>query len=74
MTKVLTVTNTHARAHAQTYGDYFLAETIEAQNETNHCLAADVYGKAVGFMSVCSEVNIAFLQVTNAATAYERSL
>ncbi|XP_064621787.1 cilia- and flagella-associated protein 61-like isoform X2 [Lineus longissimus] len=56
-----------------TYGDYFLAELIEAQDEDMQCLVAEeisitetehttvVEGTAVGFMSICSEVNVNLL-------------
>ena len=47
----------------QTYGDYFLAEMIEAQDESNHSLVAEVNGKAIGYMSICADVNIQLLQV-----------
>ncbi|ERE71885.1 Acyl-CoA N-acyltransferase containing protein [Cricetulus griseus] len=43
------------------YGEYFLAELIEAQDEENHAVVCEVEGKAVGFMSVCSHVNLALL-------------
>nr|XP_002126453.1 cilia- and flagella-associated protein 61 [Ciona intestinalis] len=46
----------------ETYGDYFLAEMIEAQDEDNHSIVAEVGGKAVGFLSVCSHVNVKLLQ------------
>ncbi|XP_004687196.1 PREDICTED: cilia- and flagella-associated protein 61 [Condylura cristata] len=41
-----------------TYGEYFLAELIEAQDEENHAVVCEVEGIAVGFMSVCSRVNM----------------
>ncbi|XP_055494965.1 cilia- and flagella-associated protein 61 [Leucoraja erinacea] len=44
-----------------TYGEYFLAELIEAQDETNHAAVCEVNNMAVGFMSVCSEVNVDLL-------------
>ncbi|XP_030052087.1 cilia- and flagella-associated protein 61 [Microcaecilia unicolor] len=44
-----------------TYGEYFLAELIEAQDEDNHAVVCEVMGTAVGFMSVCSEVNVQLL-------------
>lgn len=44
-----------------TYGDFFLAELIEAQDEDNKCVVADVKGTAVGFMSVCSKVDVELL-------------
>ncbi|CAO2578501.1 Cilia- and flagella-associated protein 61 [Lemmus lemmus] len=43
------------------YGEYFLAELIEAQDEENHSVVCEVEGKAVGFMSVCSSVNLPLL-------------
>jgi len=48
----------------QAYGNYFLAETIEAQDEHNHAIVAEVGGKAIAFMSICDHVNIDLLQVT----------
>lgn len=44
-----------------TYGEYFLAELIEAQDEENHAVVCEVDGVAVGFMSVCSRVNLPLL-------------
>ncbi|MGH0137710.1 UNVERIFIED_CONTAM: hypothetical protein FKN15_036573 [Acipenser sinensis] len=46
---------------AVTYGDYFLAELIEAQDEENHAVVCEVEGTAVGFMSLCSDINIKLL-------------
>ncbi|XP_078590142.1 cilia- and flagella-associated protein 61-like isoform X1 [Branchiostoma floridae x Branchiostoma japonicum] len=43
------------------YGDYFLAELIEAQDDNNHCVIAEVEGTAIGFMSVSNEVNTSLL-------------
>ncbi|XP_049724742.1 cilia- and flagella-associated protein 61 isoform X1 [Elephas maximus indicus] len=45
----------------ETYGEYFLAELIEAQDEENHAVVCEVEGVAVGFMSVCSTVNMQLL-------------
>uniref|UniRef100_A0A6J0TCM6 L-amino-acid oxidase n=1 Tax=Pogona vitticeps TaxID=103695 RepID=A0A6J0TCM6_9SAUR len=45
----------------ETYGEYFLAELIEAQDEDNLAVVCEDDGVAVGFMSVCSEVNIQLL-------------
>ncbi|XP_069464175.1 cilia- and flagella-associated protein 61 [Ambystoma mexicanum] len=46
----------------ETYGNYFLAELIEAQDEQNFAVVGEDNGVAVGFMSVCSEVNLKLLQ------------
>eukprot|EP00929_Paragymnodinium_shiwhaense_P013279 TRINITY_DN121142_c0_g1_i1.p1 TRINITY_DN121142_c0_g1~~TRINITY_DN121142_c0_g1_i1.p1 ORF type:complete len:1535 (-),score=494.46 TRINITY_DN121142_c0_g1_i1:571-5175(-) len=40
------------------YGDYFIAELIEAQNEENKALVAEVDGRAVGLMCLTSDVDI----------------
>ncbi|KAM4770899.1 cilia- and flagella-associated protein 61 [Rhinophrynus dorsalis] len=45
-----------------TYGEYFLAELIAAQDENSHAVVCEDKGTAVGFMSVCSEVNVKLLQ------------
>ncbi|XP_006860809.1 PREDICTED: uncharacterized protein C20orf26 homolog [Chrysochloris asiatica] len=45
----------------ETYGEFFLAELIEAQDEENHAVVCEVEGIAVGFMSVCSRVNMQLL-------------
>ncbi|XP_015261483.1 PREDICTED: cilia- and flagella-associated protein 61 [Gekko japonicus] len=45
----------------ETYGEYFLAELIEAQDDENVAVVCEEEGKAVGFMSVCSKVNIELL-------------
>jgi hypothetical protein len=44
-----------------TYGDYFLAELIEAQDESNKAIVAEVDGTAIGFMSVSCDVDIDLL-------------
>ncbi|EDO37268.1 predicted protein [Nematostella vectensis] len=43
------------------YGNFFLAELIEAQDSENKCLVADVNGTAVGFMSICSQMEARIL-------------
>ncbi|XP_074649430.1 cilia- and flagella-associated protein 61-like [Tubulanus polymorphus] len=45
----------------KTYGDYFLAELIEAQDDKMQCLVAEVEGTAIGFMSICKDVNYSLL-------------
>ncbi|KAM4041905.1 cilia- and flagella-associated protein 61 isoform 2-T2 [Anomaloglossus baeobatrachus] len=52
----------HNDALTATYGEYFLAELIKAQDEHNHAVVCEDQGFAVGFMSVCSEVNVQLLQ------------
>ncbi|KAM9316787.1 cilia- and flagella-associated protein 61 [Gastrophryne carolinensis] len=45
-----------------TYGEYFLAELINAQDDQNHAVVCEDHGTAVGFMSVSEEVNVQLLQ------------
>merc|ERR1719362_1417733 len=40
------------------YGEYFIAELIEAQNEENKALVAEVDGRAVGLLCLTSDVDI----------------
>eukprot|EP00971_Amphidinium_carterae_P126800 2512086-Amphidinium_carterae.1 len=40
------------------YGEYFIAELIEAQNEENKALVAEVDGRAVGMMCLTSNVDV----------------
>ncbi|XP_006015481.2 cilia- and flagella-associated protein 61 [Alligator sinensis] len=51
----------HSETLRETYGEYFLAEMIEAQDEDNHAVVCEDNGAAVGFMCVCSQVNIQLL-------------
>ncbi|OAF64017.1 hypothetical protein A3Q56_08280, partial [Intoshia linei] len=41
----------------KTYGEYFLAELIEAQDNTMKCIVAEVNGRAIAFMSISTEVS-----------------
>ena len=40
------------------YGEYFLAELVEAQNEENRALVAEVDGRATGLMCLTADVDI----------------
>ncbi|KAH9523040.1 Cilia- and flagella-associated protein 61 [Bulinus truncatus] len=44
-----------------TYGDYFLAELIEAQDPEMQCLVAEVEKTSYGFMSISTDVNLDLL-------------
>ncbi|KAK6999486.1 cilia- and flagella-associated protein 61 [Biomphalaria glabrata] len=44
-----------------TYGDYFLAELIEAQDAEMQCLVAEVEKTSYGFMSISTDVNLDLL-------------
>ena len=41
----------------ETYGEYFLAELIAAQNDTNKALVAQVKDKAIGLMGITSDLD-----------------
>ncbi|CAG2250100.1 Cilia- and flagella-associated protein 61 [Mytilus edulis] len=49
--------NRHSDMLKMAYGDFFLAELIEAQDDHMQCLVAEVEGTAVGFMSISNDVN-----------------
>lgn len=42
----------------EVYGEFFIAELIEAQNEENRALVAEVDGRAVGLMCLTSDVDV----------------
>lgn len=44
------------------YGEFFLAEMIQAQDEENKALVAEVGDKSVGLMSLSSEMDVVVLQ------------
>ncbi|NXB04019.1 CFA61 protein, partial [Cnemophilus loriae] len=46
----------------ETYGEYLLVDLIEREGEENPAAVCEVGGTAVGFMSLCSHVNISLFQ------------
>ncbi|NWT65671.1 CFA61 protein, partial [Prunella himalayana] len=46
----------------ETYGEYLLVDLIEREGEENQAAVCEVGGTAVGFMSLCSDVNISLFQ------------
>ncbi|NXJ98620.1 CFA61 protein, partial [Corythaixoides concolor] len=46
----------------ETYSEYFLADLIECQDEENQAVVCEDGGAAVGFMSLCSQVNVSLFQ------------
>lgn len=52
------VFNAQSEVVTAVYGEFFIAELIEAQNESNRALVAEVDGKAVGLMCLTSDVDI----------------
>ncbi|XP_063247361.1 cilia- and flagella-associated protein 61 isoform X4 [Prinia subflava] len=46
----------------ETYGEYFLVDLIEREGEENQAAVCEVDGIAVGFMSLCSHVDVSLFQ------------
>merc|ERR1719272_1760287 len=55
---LVAVFNAQSEVITEIYGEYFIAELIEAQNEENKALVAEVDGRAVGLMCLTSDVDI----------------
>lgn len=55
------VFNTQSYTITEIYGDYFLAELIAAQDDTNKALVAQVKDKAIGLMGLTSDVDVKLL-------------
>eukprot|EP00927_Polykrikos_kofoidii_P026521 TRINITY_DN23591_c0_g1_i1.p1 TRINITY_DN23591_c0_g1~~TRINITY_DN23591_c0_g1_i1.p1 ORF type:complete len:1577 (+),score=347.68 TRINITY_DN23591_c0_g1_i1:82-4731(+) len=55
---LVAVFDTQSEVVREVYGEYFIAELIEAQNEENKALVAEVDGRAVGLMCLTSDVDI----------------
>ncbi|XP_041894848.1 cilia- and flagella-associated protein 61 isoform X2 [Corvus kubaryi] len=46
----------------ETYGEYLLVDLIEREGEENQAAVCEVGGTAVGFMSLCSHVDVSLFQ------------
>merc|ERR1719272_2821841 len=55
---LVAVFNAQSEVITDIYGEYFIAELIEAQNEENKALVAEVDGRAVGLMCLTSDVDV----------------
>ncbi|KAM6139598.1 cilia- and flagella-associated protein 61 [Phoenicopterus ruber ruber] len=51
-----------SEALKETYSEYFLADLIECQDEENQAVVCEDGDTAVGFMSLCSQVNVSLFQ------------
>ncbi|NXA42747.1 CFA61 protein, partial [Eudromia elegans] len=51
----------HSKTLKEIYGDYFLVDLLETQDEENQAIVGEDGGTAVGFMSLCCTVNISLL-------------
>merc|ERR1719440_2452663 len=55
---LVAVFNAQSDVTTNVYGEYFLAELVEAQNDENRAIVAEVDGRAVGLMCLTSDVDI----------------
>eukprot|EP00397_Hematodinium_sp_SG-2012_P001935 GEMP01001940.1.p1 GENE.GEMP01001940.1~~GEMP01001940.1.p1 ORF type:complete len:1503 (+),score=407.10 GEMP01001940.1:185-4693(+) len=58
---LVAVFNAQSEVVTEFYGEYFIAELIEAQNEENKAIVAEVDGRAVGLMCMTSDVDVNIL-------------
>eukprot|EP00943_MAST-04B_sp_MAST-4B-sp1_P002176 g2176.t1 len=56
------VFETQSKSLKEQYGEFFLAELIESQDERNKALVGQVDGRAVGLMSLTCDVDLTALQ------------
>lgn len=54
--------NSQSEVLTELYGEFFIAELIEAQNDTTKALVAEVDGRAVGLMSLTNDIKLDVLQ------------
>jgi adenylate kinase family enzyme len=59
---LVSVFETHSKSLKEQYGEFFLAELIESQDEQNKAIVAQANGKAMGLMSLTCEVDLSALQ------------
>ncbi|KAJ1459041.1 hypothetical protein M885DRAFT_460321 [Pelagophyceae sp. CCMP2097] len=52
------------------FGDFFLAELIEAQDPFNKAVVAEVQGRAVGLLAVSTDIDVGMLQACFQLEAY----
>jgi hypothetical protein len=55
------VFNSQSETITEIYGDYFLAELIAAQDDTNKALVAQVKDKAIGLLGLTSDLDVKLL-------------
>ncbi|XP_030345033.1 cilia- and flagella-associated protein 61 isoform X2 [Strigops habroptila] len=59
---IVTLWTRQSETLKETYSEYFLADLIEHQDEENQAAVGEAGDTAVGFMSLCSQVNVSLLQ------------
>lgn len=68
------VFNTQSHVVTQTYGEYFIAQLIAAQNDSCRSLVAQVNEKAVGLLSIASTIDTQLLWQCFELDAYDNLL
>lgn len=68
------VFNSQSETVTEAYGEYFIAELIASQNETNQALVAQVKDKAVGLMGLTKEVDLKLLHKCFELDTYDNLL
>lgn len=68
------VFNSQSETVTEAYGEYFIAELIASQNETNQSLVAQVKDKAVGLMGLTKEVDLKLLHKCFELDTYDNLL
>ena len=53
--------NSYTEVLKSTYGDFYVAEMVEAQNDQNKCIISEANGFAMGLMAITTDVNLDLL-------------
>ena len=59
---LLPIFDQQSQVLSRTYGDFFLAEMIEAQDDANHALVGLAQGRAAGLMAISTDIEVDLLQ------------
>jgi len=68
------VFNAQSEVLTETFGEYFLAELIAAQNDENKALVAQVGDKAIGLLALSSEIDVSVLDECFNLNQYDKLL
>jgi len=71
---LVAVFNAQSEVITDVYGDYFIAELVEAQDKDNKAIVAEVNGRAVGLMCMTSDVDVNILAQCFDIEAYDNLL
>ena len=65
------VFNAQSEVLTERYGEFFIAELIERQDDRNTALVAEVDGHAVGLLALSADIDVALLQQTFDLAPYD---